>query len=148
MKTSLYQAVSNFRKKYPINISWRVKQHARVVEMNINSNEKVLYTFCGQMNNKWYDIFYTCVVCLTNKRILIGQKKLFWGYLYKSITPAMFNDLSMRSRLIFGEVILDTLKEVIVISNLDKKSLPEIETQITTYMLEAKKLYNKTSDKS
>lgn len=147
MKQSLYGLVLNFKRKYPINISWRLRKHANVVATNINPNEKVLYTFCGQMAANWQDIFYTCVVCLTDKRILIGQKKLIWGYIYKSISPDMFNDLSLRSKLIFGQVVLDTIKEEIVISHLDKKSLPEIETQITMYMLDAKKSFKK-SDKS
>ena len=42
---------------------------------------------------------------------------------------------------IFGLVTIDTVKEVINISNIDKKALPEIETAISSFMMEEKKKY-------
>ena len=90
-------------------------------------------------------VFSTCVVALTNKRILIGQKRVVFGYFLSSITPDLFNDLEVYQGLIWGKITIDTIKEVVAISNLSKKSLPEIETNITEYMMEEKKKYGKTS---
>ena len=78
---------------------------------------------------------------MTNKRILIGQKRILWGYLLSSITPDLYNDMQVFEGLIWGKVTIDTIKEVVVISNLDKNSLPEIETHISEYMMDAKKHY-------
>ena len=53
----------------------------------------------------------------------------------------MFNDLTVYSGLIWGKVQIDTIKEVVFISNLSKKSLDEIETSVTEYMMKEKKKY-------
>lgn len=137
----LDNTVINFKKKYPLTIAWRLRKHTEVITQHINPDETVLYGFCGQLNDYWYDIFYSCVVCLTNQRILIGQKKLFWGYKYISITPDLFNDLNLRAGLIFGNAIIDTINEKVVISNIDKRALIEIETAISSYMMKEKQKY-------
>ena len=113
---------SSFIKKYPTTIAWRLKKHCEVIEGYLNPNEEVLYAFCGQKNTDWWDIFTTCVVVLTNKRILIGQKRVVWGSFYNQITPDLYND----------------------ISNLAKSALDEIETHISEYMIEAKKEYKRS----
>lgn len=143
---SVYDHARLFQKKYPSTVSWwRIKKHAQVIEMHLNPNEKVLYAFIGQKNDLFYDVFSTCVVALTNKRILIGQKRVVFGYFLSSITPDLFNDLEVYQGLIWGKITIDTIKEVVAISNLSKKSLPEIETNITEYMMEEKKKYGKTN---
>ena len=43
--------------------------------------------------------------------------------------------------LIWGKVTIDTVKEEVVITNLAKDSLREIETEITEFMMEEKKKY-------
>ena len=43
--------------------------------------------------------------------------------------------------LIWGRVIIDTIKEVVTVSNLSKKALPEIETEISTFMMKEKMKY-------
>ena len=43
-----------------------------------------------------------------------------------------------RAGLIFGNIILDTIKEKVYLSNIDPNALPEIETIITSYMMEKK----------
>ena len=53
----------------------------------------------------------------------------------------MFNDLKVMSTVIWGKIYIDTVKEFITLSNIDKGALDDIETQITSYMMEAKKLY-------
>ena len=39
------------------------------------------------------------------------------------------------------ELVIDTVKEEIRLSNIDKNALPEVETHITEYMMEEKKKY-------
>ena len=62
-----------------------------------------------------------------------------------SVTPDMFNDLTVFSGLIWGKVYIDTVKETIVLSNIAKDALDEIETQVTEYMMTEKKKYKLTS---
>ena len=51
----------------------------------------------------------------------------------------MYNDLSVSKGLIFGRVILDTIKEVLTLTNIDPRALSEIESNITEIMLKQKK---------
>ena len=95
--------------------------------------------FAGQKNNRAVDIFNTYVIVFTNKRIIVATKRVVFDYFFKSITPDMYNDLTIHRGLIWGSVILDTVKEVITISNLDINSLDEIETNITEIVLKQKK---------
>ncbi len=129
------------RIKNPGTVCWRMKKHAEIVERHLNPGEEPIYVFCGQKNDKFYDIFTSCVVVLTNRRILIGQKRVFWGYFLNAITPDLYNDMQVYQGLIWGKVTIDTIKEYIVITNLSKRSLPEIETNISEFMMEAKQKY-------
>lgn len=141
--TEVYRKVKEFKRRFPQGITWhRLEKHAKIVDMHLNPGERVIYAFAGQKNDSVLDVFSTCVVALTNKRILIGQKRLLFGYFLSSITPDLFNDLQVYQGIIFGKVTIDTIKEVVVITNLDKKSLPEIETNITSFMMEEKKKYS------
>ena len=81
----------------------------------------------------------TYVVVFTNKRIIVATKRVVFGYFFKSITPDMYNDLTIHRGLIWGSIILDTVKEVITITNIDIKALDEIETNITEIVLKQKK---------
>ena len=58
----------------------------------------------------------------------------------------MYNDLRVYQGLLWGHITIDTIKEVVVLSNLPKRSLDEIETQITEYMMEEKKKYPLRND--
>ena len=53
----------------------------------------------------------------------------------------MYNDLTVSKRIFWGAVVIDTVKEVITISNIDSKALSEIETNITEIMIKNKKEY-------
>lgn len=139
----VYEEALIFKRKYPSTIAWRLKKHSQVVEDHLNPDEEVLYAFTGQRNNEFYDIVSTSVFIITNKRILIGQKRLIFGYFLYSITPDMFNDLSVVSGLFWGKVCIDTINEQVYISNLSKRCLDEIETKVTEYMMEEKKEYGK-----
>ncbi len=140
---SVYDHIIEFKNKYPATVAWRLKKHSEVIDGYLNPNEKILYAFCGQKNNDWWDLFTSCVVVLTNTRILIGQKRVVWGSFYNQITPDLYNDMQVYKGLLWGKITIDTLKEKVFISNLSKDSLNEIETHISEYMIEAKKEYKK-----
>ncbi len=143
--SEIYKRVREFKKRYPWTITWfRLKKHSKILDHHINPDEKILYVFAGQRSESNLDIFQTCVAALTDKRLVIGQKRVTWGYHFVSITPDMFNDLEVNMGIIWGRVVIDTIKEVVTISNLDKKSLDEIETAITTYMMREKRRHRKT----
>ena len=134
-----YNVVREFIKKYPMTIAWRVKSHCKVIDKHLNDGENILYMFAGQKNDNFVDIFNSYVVVFTNKRIILGTKRVLFGYFFKSITPDMYNDLTIHRGLIWGSVVIDTIKEVITISNIDVKALDEIETNITEIVLKQKK---------
>ena len=126
-------------KNYPMTIAWRLKSHCKVVDKHLNPDEKILYMFTGQKNDSYINFLNTYVVVFTNKRIMLATKRVLFGYFFKSITPDMNNDLTIHSGLVWGSIVLDTIKEVITITNLDKKSLDDIETNITEIIIKYKK---------
>ncbi len=133
--------VLDFKKRYKGGVSFRVKKHAEVLEGYINKDEKVLYAFPAQKNESFKDVFNTFAVVLTNKRLLLGRKRLIWGSFYYTVTPDMYNDMEIYRGLIWGKITIDTVKELVILSNLPKNSLDEIETVISNFMMEAKKMY-------
>lgn len=141
-QNEVYNKVKKFKKKYPRTIAWRLKKNSEIVQMHLNPGERVLYAFCGQKNDNPLDIITTCVIAVTNKRLVIGQKRVVFGYFYYSITPDLYNDLQIRNGLIWGDVIIDTVKEKVHLSNIDPKGLIEIETVITEFMMKEKKKYH------
>lgn len=141
---SVYSQVSAFKKKYPGTITHhRLKKHSEIIDKHLNPGEVVCYAFAAQKNAKQLDFFETAVIAITNERILIGQKRVFFGYFLTSITPDLYNDMQVRSGIIWGGVTIDTIKEVIELSNISKAALPEIETRISSFMMKAKKKYRK-----
>lgn len=136
-----YSYIKEFKRKYPMTIAFRLKKHASIIDKHLNPGEKILYAFVAQKNHSSFDIVNTNVVVLTNKRIMIATKRILWGYFFISVTPDMFNDLTVYKSLLWGKVQIDTIKETIVLSNIDPNALPEIETNITAYMMEEKKKY-------
>lgn len=135
----VYKYALRFKNKYPMTVAWRLKQNASVIEKHLNPDEEVLYAFVAQKNDNPFDMVGTCVVALTNKRILVGRKRVVFGYFLDSITPDMFNDLKIKGGLFWGKVYIDTLNELVVLSNIANSALPEIETRLSTYMLEMAK---------
>ncbi len=134
-----YKLVRKFKNKYPLTIAWRLRQHSEVIQEHMNPGEKILYVFAGQKNDSPLDIVNTNIVALTDKRIMVATKRLVFGYFFKSITPDMYNDLTVNKGMRFGTVVIDTIKEVIKITNIDPAALNEIETNITEIMLKQKK---------
>lgn len=143
----IYKRVLKFKKKYPNTIAWRLEKNASVIERHLNPGEEVRYVFAAQRNDNVFNIFETAVIALTSKRILIGRKRVFFGYFLNSITPDMFNDLKVSGGLFWGKVYIDTVKEYVTLSNISNDALTEIETEVSTYMMEEKKKYaNELSD--
>lgn len=140
---NIYQRVKEFKKKYPLTVAFRLQKHSSVIEKHLNPGEKVSYIFCGQKNYNSLMMCNTCIVALTDKRILIAQKRLLWGYFLTMITPDMYNDLKVIKGLIWSNIEIDTIKEHVYISNLDPKAADDIETAITEFMMSEKKKYGK-----
>jgi hypothetical protein len=143
---NVYKKVLKFQNKYPWTIAWRLKKNAKVVENHLHNDEVVHYAFAAQKNNSIFNIFSTAVIALTNKRILIGRKRVIYGYFLNSITPDLFNDLKVTGGLIWGKVYIDTIKEYVALSNIDKDALKEIEEKITSFMMEEKKKYKEREE--
>ncbi|MBR2604000.1 MAG: PH domain-containing protein [Bacilli bacterium] len=143
MEKNVYKLADDFLSKYSFTIAWRIKQHAKIMEKHLNSDEEIFYLFAAQKNPNPFDIFSTCLVALTNKRIMVAQKRVIFGYNLKSVTPDLFNDFSVYKGIIFGKVYIDTVKEFIALSNIDPKALPEIETNLSEYLLRIKEKYGK-----
>ena len=64
---------------------------------------------------------------------------MIYGYFYYSITPDMFNDLTLRMGLIWGKAIIDTVREQVYLSGLTKGALEELETVLSKYMIQKKR---------
>lgn len=136
-----YEKLKEFKTKFSSTVTWRLKAHSKVIENHLNPGETVNFVFAAQKGYSSFDIFSTFVVVLTNKRILLAQKRVLWGYTFLSVTPDMFNDLTVHAGLIWGKVYIDTIKETIILSNISKSALDDIETQITEYMMTEKQKY-------
>ena len=138
---AVYEKALEFKRKNRGGIAWNLKKHCEVVEKHLNPGEEVEFAFAGQKNDSFYEFFQTCVVVLTNKRILIGQKRVVWGSFLSSITPDLYNDLFVYQGLLWGKIKIDTVKEEVTISNLPKGGLDDIETNISEMMMNEKQKY-------
>ena len=143
----VYEKLKEFKAKYPATVAWRLKAHSKVVEKYLNPGEEVRFAFPAQKGNSSMDIFSTFIVVLTNKRILLAQKRILWGYTYLAITPDMFNDLTVSSGIIWGKLYIDTVKETVMLSNISRTAMDDIETEITEYMMAEKQKYTKGEDR-
>ena len=135
----VYKKAKEFANKFPGTIIWRLKEHCAVAQKMVNDDEDVLYVFAAQKGPSAFDMLSTHVVVLTDKRIIVAQKRLFFGYFYYSITPDMFNDFTIKMGLIWGRAIIDTVKETVVLSNLSSSALEEIETVLSKYIMQKKR---------
>ena len=147
MESLIYKKLVEFKKKYPKTIAWRLKEHAKIAELHLNPGEKVIYAFAAQKNDNPLDIITTYAVVLTNKRIVLASKRLLFGYFFTAITPDMFNDLNVKMGIIWGKISIDTIKEVVYLSNIQREALPEIETAVTEYMMSEKQKLSRREDK-
>ena len=142
MSEEIRTRVYEFLKKYPFTIAFRLSAHMKVISKHLNPGEEIIYLFPAQ--KEMGGPFSTCIVCCTNKRIMIAQKKVLPGYYLNSITPDLFNDFQVKKGFVFGKVTIDTAKEVVHLTDLDPRSLPEVETNLSEYLLHEKpKILNK-----
>lgn len=144
---STYQLVREFKKRYGATISWwRTKKHSALVDKNLNEGEEVTYAFAAQNDSTHGSIFNTAVLAVTNERIIIAQDRLLIGYKVSTITPDLYNDMQINAGIIFGTITIDTLSETIYFSNIDKRALSEIQKNISSFMIEAKKKFYSKKD--
>ena len=134
----LKSQLASFKSKYPLTIGWRLKNHSRVLLEHLHDDEVIRYAFYAQKNNSSLDVTSTGIIAVTNKRLVIARDRVVIGYFFDSITADMFNDLKLRSGIIWGKVIIDTVSELVILSNISKSALPEIEEEVTSAMLELK----------
>ncbi len=135
----VYNAVMQFKRRHPFTVGWRLKKNSDIIEMHMNEDEIVKYAFCAQKNDNPLSIIETAVVVITNRRIIIGRKRVVFGYFLDSITPELFNDLKVRSGIFWGKIYIDTAKELVQLSNISKDALMEIETCVTDFMIKEKR---------
>lgn len=139
MKDTAYSELKLFINKFPGCVTWfRLKEHCKVIDSHLNPNEQILYILAGQLDNNHLSFFNTGVLAITNERIIVAQNRLLVGYKFSSITPDLYNDMQVDAGVLWGTLCIDTVKEKIYVSNLDKKCLPEVETSITTFIKEAR----------
>ncbi len=143
----IYKQAKKFKSRFPGTVAWRLKQNSSIIEKHLNPGEEVEYVFAGQKNDRWYDIFSTAIVAITNKRIMIGRKRVIYGYAFDSVMPYMYNDLNIRVGLFWGKVEIDTVKEIMVFTNISKGAIPEIENNVSENMMRLKKTYPKEKEK-
>lgn len=127
-----------FKKKYPTTVAFRINAHATIAKKHLDADEELKYVFVGQKNDTNFSVPNSFLIALTNKRMLFARKRLLYGYLFYAVTPDMLNDVKIRADLIWGKIVIDTVKELVTISNLSRNCLDEIETAITKYMIDEK----------
>lgn len=136
MYNNIYLMAKEFKRKYPKTVAFRIKAHAKLVSKFIDVDEEIRYVFVAQKNFKSYEIVNTNIIVLTNKRLIVATKRLLFGYFYRVVTPDMFNDLTVKTNIFWGRVIIDTVKEIILLSNIDPDALPEIDKVISEVMMQ------------
>ena len=134
----LREQLSSFRRKYPLTVGWRLRKHSKILLEHLHDDEVIRYAFYAQKNKSSLDVTSTGIVAVTNKRLVIARDRVVIGYFFDSITADMFNDLKVRSGIIWGKIIIDTINELVILSNISKSALPEIEEEVTSAMLELK----------
>lgn len=137
-KKILEEQLASFKSKYPLTIGWRLKKHSKLLLEHLHDDEVIRYAFYAQKNNSSLDVTSTGIIAVTNKRLVIARDRVVIGYFFDSITADMFNDLKVRSGIIWGKIIIDTINELVILSNISKSALQEIEEEVTSAMLELK----------
>ena len=134
----LKSQLASFKSKYPLTIGWRLKRHSKILLEHLHDDEVIRYAFYAQKNKSSLDVTSSGIIAVTNKRLVIARDRVVIGYFFDSITADMFNDLKVRSGIIWGKIIIDTINELVILSNISKSALQEIEEEVTSAMLELK----------
>ena len=136
---NVYPKIKEFKNKYPLTISWRLKSHSKVIDKHLNDGD-TLNMLCSSKMQVLLKYLQHMLWLLLTKEYYLAQKEFFRVF-FTAITPDMFNDLKVRMGIIWGTVKIDTVKERVIFSNIQKSALPEIENSITGYMMKEKKKY-------
>lgn len=125
------------------NAKWRLK-HFQLVENQLKSDEEVLVAFIGVKN--FVDIAHheeNWAYAVTNKRIIMGQKGLI-GEKVDVISLRDLNDISFRKGLVFGVLIIDTIKEEFNVG-LRKDFATNIHELVTNALMDLKEEMHQSS---
>ena len=134
----IYRQARKFRRKHPLTIAFRLRAHSKILAKHLNNGEKIRYVFAAQKGPSSCDIVSTYVIAVTDKRIMIARKRILFGYFFLAITPEMFNDIKVKMGLLWAKIEIDTVKEYIILSNIQSSAASEIETAITQYVMKKK----------
>jgi len=86
-------------------------QHFHVIEKNLNPGEYISMVFIGLHNYiKATKHENNHAYAITNRRILIGQKKII-GEFFKAISLDNLNDVTVNTGFMLGVLTFDTIKE-------------------------------------
>lgn len=119
-----------------MNRKWGEK-HFAVISAALQSEEQVIMCFIGMHNfvsATKHDGYFAYSV--TNKRIIIAQKKLI-GETLQSVALDNVNDITFSSGLMLGTVTVDTIKEKFNIA-IDKAQGRNISDKLHTLLLDLK----------
>ena len=144
----IWRQARKFRRKYPLTIAFRLWAHSKVLAKHLNPGEKIRFVFGAQKGPSSADVISTYVVVITDKRIMIARKRLVFGYFFLAITPELFNDIKVKKGLLWAKVEIDTVKEYIILSNIQGGAASKIETAITQYVMKKKCGHKKDSEKT
>lgn len=134
----IWRQARKFRRKYPLTIAFRLRAHSKILAKHLNPGEKIRFVFATQKGPSSWDILSTYVIAITDKRIMIGRKRILFGYFFLAVTPELFNDIKVKKGLLWAKVEIDTVKEFIVLSNIQGGAASKIETAITQYVMKKK----------
>ena len=143
----IWRQARKFRRKYPLTSALRLWAHSKISAKHLNPGEKIKYVFGAQKGPSSADIVSTYIIVITDKRIMIGRKRLVFGYFFLAITPELFNDIKVKKGLLWAKVEIDTVKEYIILSNIQGGAASKTETAITQYVMK-KKCKHKKDEKA
>ena len=134
----IYRQSKKFRRKYPLTIAFRLRAHSTILAKHLNPGEKIRFVFATQKGPSSLDILSTYVIAITDKRIMIGRKRIVFGYFFLAVTPELFNDIKVKKGFLWAKIEIDTVKEYIILSNIQGGAASKIETAITQYVMKKK----------
>lgn len=140
----MYQYCLNNKLGSGWNKKWGTK-HFKIIEENLLPDEEVKMPFIGLHNSisiTKHDGNFA--YALTNKRIMMAQKKAVTGEIFQSVSLNNINDITFQSGLVYGKITIDTIKETFNIE-VDKDTAKRIKSLLHTIMDELKNV-SVTSD--
>lgn len=120
------------------NEKWGIK-HFFIIQEHLLPGEKVLMTFIGLHNYQSatkHDMNFAYAV--TNKRFVMAQKNTISGEKFQTVSLENINDITFKSGLLGGIIIIDTIKEVFNVY-INKSSAKQIHNKILEILNDLKK---------